>query len=262
MTRLATLLLVAVSFGTAGDAARIRVDGTAIEITVRAVPGIEGVHVSATEIPWELLDAFVYEKPEATGTGADAVAQPSKPYISMDRGFGHAGFPAISVNSDTAQAFCAWLSRRTGRTVRLPRVAELQAACAAAGADPDVWHAGRSAGKTRRAGSGKPNAAGFHDLQGNVAEWATDEQDKVVVWGGSFQDPASEQRCDRIRRPDPEWNASDPQMPPSRWWLADGSFIGFRVAVEDASRQNASTPAQSPASVKEKTDGTKPAATP
>ena len=262
MRRIATPLVAGLMIGAAGDSDRFRPEGTAFEVTVRAVPGQPGVRLGVTEVPWELLDAFVHEKPDSAGSGADATARPSKPYISMDRGFGHAGFPAISVNSETAQSFCGWLSRRSGRTVRLPRVAELQAACAAAGADPDVWHAGRSGGKTRRVGSGKPDATGFHDLQGNVAEWATDEQGKVVVWGGSFQDPASEQRCDRVRRPDPEWNASDPQMPPSRWWLADGSFIGFRVAVEDASRQNATKPEQSPASAKEKTDGTKPAATP
>jgi hypothetical protein len=262
MDRLATLLLAALAVGMTEGAERFRVEGTALEITVRAVPGVPGVCLSSTEVPWELLDAFVHEKPDAAGTGPDAIARPSKPYISMDRGFGHAGFPAISVNSDTAQAFCAWLSRRMGRVVRLPRVSELRAACATAGADTDAWHAGRSGGRTRRVGSGKPDASGFHDLQGNVAEWATDEQGKVVVWGGSFMDPPGEQGCERIRRPDPEWNASDPQMPPSRWWLADGSFIGFRVAFEDASSHNASQTEQSTAPAKEKTDGIKPATTP
>jgi hypothetical protein len=262
MIRLVMLLLATLLLGAAADVQRFRVAGTAIEITTRTVPGIEGVRLSDTEIPWELLDAFVHEKVDAAGASVDAVARPSKPYISMDRGFGHAGFPAISVNSDTAQAFCAWLSRRMGRTVRLPRVSELRAACAASGASPDIWHAGRSGGKTRRVGSGKPDATGFHDLQGNVAEWAIDDQGEVVLWGGSFQDPAEGQGCDRIRRPDPDWNASDPQMPPSRWWLADGPFIGFRVAVEDASRQNAPMPERSPPSGKEKTDGPQPPATP
>ena len=43
----------------------------------------------------------------------DAIARPSKPYISMDRGFGHAGYPAISMSYHAASAFCAWLSART-----------------------------------------------------------------------------------------------------------------------------------------------------
>jgi hypothetical protein len=97
-------------------------------LSVELLPVVDAgqvrVWIGRTEVPWELLDAFVYEKADAAQpAGADAVARPSKPYISMDRGFGHAGFPAISVNIDTAQQFCAWLSKRTGRTMRLPTVA-------------------------------------------------------------------------------------------------------------------------------------------
>ena len=243
-------------------AERVAVQGTALTLELAPVPGSTGpgVRLATTEIPWELLDAFVYEKADSGAAGADAVARPSKPYISMDRGFGHAGFPAISVNSDTAQAFCGWLSRHTGRVVRLPRVSELRAACEAGGSvEGRIWHSGNSAGRTRRVGGGPADANGFHDLQGNVAEWALDDSGKPVVWGGSFMDPLAEQRCDRLRRPDPEWNASDPQMPPSRWWLADGSFIGFRVAVESASGENPPSPSKASPTDQEKPDAAKPA---
>jgi formylglycine-generating enzyme required for sulfatase activity len=221
----------------------------------------DAIALASTEIPWEVLDTFVHERADSTPGGPDAIARPSKPYISMDRGFGHAGFPAISVNADTAQAFCVWLSRRTGRTIRLPRVSELRAACEAGGGDgaeSRSWHAGNSGGRTRRVDAGKPDRNGFHDLRGNVAEWALDENGKPVVWGGSFMDPPVEQGCDRVRRPNPEWNASDPQLPPSRWWLADGPFIGFRVAVEVDPVQNAGKAAESTASPKERSDGSRP----
>lgn len=225
-----------------------------------ATGGRAGVMLGRTEVPWELLDAFVHGKVEAAPAGADAVARPSKPYISMDRGFGHAGFPAISVNIDTAQAFCAWLSKATGRVIRLPRVAELRAACAAAGPGPldaRAWHAGNSGATTHRVGSAKPDANGFCDLQGNVAEWAINDDGKPVVWGGSFLDQPRELGCDRVRQPSDEWNASDPQMPPSRWWLADGSFIGFRVAVEPLPGENA--PGAARPAPQEKPDEPKPA---
>lgn len=252
-------LLVGVLLAAAPPAARVAVPGTALDFETLPVPGVTGVRLARTEMPWELLDAFVHEKVDTPPAGADAVARPSKPYISMDRGFGHAGFPAISVNSDTAQAFCAWLSSRIGRPVRLPRVSELRAACGAAGDAVDTWHAGNSGARTRRVSAGKPDRNGFHDLRGNVAEWALDEAGKPVVWGGSFLDAVSEQGCDRVRRPDPEWNASDPQMPPSRWWLADGSFIGFRVAVEEPSGDNAGASAPAPATPgKETSDAPKP----
>ena len=242
------------------------VKGTALSIDVLPLPGglgKAGTLLARTEIPWELLDAFVYEKADAAPTGTDAVARPSKPYISMDRGFGHAGFPAISVNIDTAQAFCAWLSKATGRTVRLPKVAELRAACAAAGGGPldaRAWHAGNSKGTTHRVGSASPDANGFCDLQGNAAEWAIADDGRPVVWGGSFMDQPKELACDRVRTPSDDWNASDPQMPPSRWWLADGSFIGFRVAVEPLSGENAAAAAK-PAP-QEKPDESKPAKQP
>jgi hypothetical protein len=29
------------------------------------------------------------------------------------------------------------------------------------------------------------------------------------------------------------WNKSDPQIPKSKWWLADGGFVGFRIAREE-----------------------------
>jgi hypothetical protein len=35
------------------------------------------------------------------------------------------------------------------------------------------------------------------------------------------------------RRPlDASLNATDPQIPKSMWWLADGGFVGFRVVCE------------------------------
>ena len=232
---------------------RLSVPHSALTLELLPIPGAAGntTLLARTEVPWELLDAFVYEKADAMPGGVDAVARPSKPYISMDRGFGHAGFPAISVNIDTAQQFCAWLSKATGRRIRLPRVAELRGACAAAvegNLDDRAWHAGNSGGTTHRVGSAKPDVNGFCDLQGNAAEWAIGDDGQPVVWGGSFMDQPKDLACDRVRAPNSDWNASDPQMPPSRWWLADGSFVGFRVACEALPGDNAAASDAKPAS--------------
>ena len=239
-----------VALAPAPKALTLPVKDTALSVELLPVvdAGQVRVWIGRTEVPWELLDAFVYERADAAQpAGADAVARPSKPYISMDRGFGHAGFPAISVNIDTAQAFCAWLSKRTGRVIRLPTVAELRSICpddkpGQPTLDRRAWHAGNSGGTTHKVGSSKPDAHGFSDLQGNASEWAIDANGKPVVWGGSFADAPKDQGRDRVQKPSADWNASDPQMPPSRWWLADGSFIGFRVACEPLPGDNAETP--------------------
>ena len=110
------------------------IEGTTVSFEM--LPGGQApVWISKTEVPWELYDLFTYGLDD-TGTegnpGVDAVSRPSKPYISMDRGFGRAGYPVISVSYHGAQTFCEWLSRKTGRRFRLPTEAEWMSACGAA----------------------------------------------------------------------------------------------------------------------------------
>jgi hypothetical protein len=38
--------------------------------------------------------------------------------------------------------------------------------------------------------------------------------------------------------PSPDWQASDPQVPKSKWWLTDAPFVGFRVVCEDVKPAN------------------------
>lgn len=214
------------------------------------VPGGDGgpIWIGATEIPWEAYDLFVFglegEDRDAAAQEADALARPSKPYVAPDRGFGHNGWPAISMSFQGAAAFCEWLSELTGRRFRLPAEDEWERACrggsAAAwssGSDPAslgavAWYAENSGGTTHPVGQKAPNAFGLHDTHGNAAEWCVGGDGQPVVCGGSFQDAADALRCDARRRQEPSWNASDPQIPKSRWWLTDAPFVGFRVVME------------------------------
>lgn len=136
--------------------------------------------LSSTEIPWEAYDAFLFrleEKDPSFPPGVDAIARPSQPYITMDRAFGHAGYPVISVSYRGAQGFCAWLSTRTGRKFLLPTEAEWQVAARADGTPPDLaataWTRETADRKTHPIGTKAPNTLGFHDLLGNAAEWCT-----------------------------------------------------------------------------------------
>lgn len=198
---------------------------------------IEAIWISSTEIPWDLYDVFVYrmDEPEAD---ADAVSRPSKPYVPPDRGFGHAGYPAISMTREAAEHFCEWLSERTGRRYRLPSEAEWEYACMAGGeADLDAlpehaWHAGNADGTPHPVGLRPANPWGLHDALGNVAEWVAGEGEPLAAGGSYLDEPESLSPRSRDRQT-PAWNASDPQIPKSRWWLADCAFVGFRVVCED-----------------------------
>ncbi len=233
---------------------------------------------SAHEVTWDAFDAFLYRLDKAdpqVPDELDAVIRPSAAFVLADRGYGHSGYPAISVNHTSASAFCEWLSAKSGRRYRLPTQAEWEAACLASDAATGPPHtAGESAGddpapdsgsapapasvpgswidssrkglspyawvrqtadrKTHAVGSLKPNPAGLYDMLGNAAEWCVDPDGTAVLRGGSFRDKAQDVHAGHLQRPDPSWNATDPQIPKSKWWLADADFAGFRIVTSDA----------------------------
>lgn len=217
-------------------AGSVTIDGAAGPRTV-AVPAF---FIGRTEVTWDLFDVYALrlDAPAAAGGAADAVARPSEPYGAPDRGWGHAGYPAMSVTRHAAESFCAWLSAKTGRVYRLPTDAEWQRAAnlaagpaALADADRDrlAWHAGNSDATTHPVAARPADALGLFDLFGNVGEWVTTEDGRLVMRGGSYRDPAASVGPPARAVQDATWNQTDPQLPKSRWWLSDGPFVGFRL---------------------------------
>lgn len=186
--------------------------------------------IARHEVSWDAFDHFLF----GAAPGADAVTRPSAPYISMDRGFGHEGWPVLSLSAKNARAFAAWLSAWSGGSFRLPTEAEWQRAC---GERPDdvqahAWCAENAGGKTHPPGEKLPNEHGLHDMLGNAAEWCIDEDGIPFVAGGSYRDPAARLGPKTRARQSSSWNRSDPQIPKSVWWLADGGFVGLRVVCD------------------------------
>jgi hypothetical protein len=74
-------------------------------------------------------------------------------------------------------------------------------------------------------------------VHGNVAEWVMSDGETPFAMGGSYLDEAD--RCTVRTRMlyKPNWQASDPQIPKSPWWLADAGFVGFRLVREVDSEQ-------------------------
>lgn len=197
-----------------------------------------------TEVTWDEYDVYMYrlDKADPKAKEADAVARPSHPYGAPDRGFGHFGYPTMSVTFHAVEHYCKWLSIKTGKNYRLPTEAEWEYACRAntlpAGQidrqllDRMAWHRDNSDEQTHPVGSKEPNAWGLHDMLGNVAEWCIGVDGKPVVRGGSYIDPP-EKVCPLAREyQTPEWQMNDPQEPKSKWWLTDAPFAGFRVACD------------------------------
>lgn len=202
-----------------------------------AGPGDPPLWMARTELTWDCYGPwlFRFDVPEDERTDVDASSRPSKPYGAVDRGFGYEGHPVIGMTAAAASQYGPWLASHVGGAFRLPTEAEWERACRA-DADPledgvsaVAWTFDDALDRTHPVASKAPNAWGFYDLLGNVAEWCTTPEGGYVVRGGSFNDFASEVGPGLRQLQTPAWNRTDPQQPKSPWWLSDAPFVGLRL---------------------------------
>jgi formylglycine-generating enzyme required for sulfatase activity len=94
--------------------------------------------------------------------------------------------PVVDVSWEDAKDYCAWLSKKTGRPIRLPSESEWECSCRAGSGDEFAfgddearlreyaWCAENSEARAHAVATKEPNPWGLHDLHGNAWEWCED----------------------------------------------------------------------------------------
>jgi hypothetical protein len=174
-----------------GTVSSQEIAGTLVKFDLVSVPGGEanGVKIAPfkigrTEVTWDEFDIYAFRldlSQEQQADGVEASSRPSKPYGAPDRGFGHKGYPALAMTFHSAQEYCRWLSKKTGKKFRLPTEAEWEHAARANVLKPEAlpageaekvaWYWDTTEDKTQAVATKAPNAWGLHDTLGNVWEW-------------------------------------------------------------------------------------------
>ena len=177
--------------------------------------------------------------------------QPWKGNVYVEEGDDYA---ATHVSWNDAVDFCEKLTRKEGRTYRLPTEAEWEYACRGGKTtrfhfgndDSDLgdygWYGGlvgdgnaKTEQYAHRVGLKKANPFGLHDMHGNVWEWCSDWYDKKYYASSLTDDPQGpETGSDRSHRGG-SWiiwavhsrSASRNGLSPSR----QNADLGFRLAL-------------------------------
>jgi formylglycine-generating enzyme required for sulfatase activity len=225
---------------------------------------VEPFYLCTTETTLSLFLSYYLETNKAKAShqaalgenAVDAISGPTPVFGDLSMGYSKQN-PAIGVTWHNAVNFCKWLSKKTGKTYRLPTEAEWEYAARAGGggpfgsghhaANPDefAWFADNSDGEPHPVAQKKPNAWGLYDMSGNVREWVSDFYDPAgyekadgpdsgrqvhVVRGGDYDSDPNELRCAARGFEEEWWRDGDPQIPKSIWWLPEIDVIGFRLA--------------------------------
>ncbi len=131
------------------------------------------------------LDEYHISKYEITYEQFDKYCQETDGIMRSDEGWGRGNRPAVMVSWGDASYFCSWLSKKTGKNIRLPTEAQWEKAARGTdqrrypwgNAEPNCSFANYCCkDRTDPVGSYPSGVSpyGVHDMAGNVAEWCRD----------------------------------------------------------------------------------------
>ena len=176
--------------------------------------------------------------------------------------------PVVNITWQDAVDFCQWLSRKEGKTYRLPTEAEWEYACRAStatrystGSDPEslvdganlydastkkVFMQWEKFAVTRNdgfeftapVGSFRPNRFGLYDMHGNVWEWCSDWYDENYFGKSPIDDPQGPKSGELKVRRGGSWHSWPLYVRSSfRNWNSPETryvLLGFRIAMNAA----------------------------
>jgi formylglycine-generating enzyme required for sulfatase activity len=217
-----------------------KIPGTSVSFKMKAIPGgtftigspddepfrdgnegprksvaVSRLFMAETEVTWDEYWAFYAETmsegripPEQifahnSDPDVDAISGPTPPFGNPEQGWGAGKRPAITMTHYAAETFCRWLSKKTGKTYRLPTEAEWEYAVRGGtdtpyffegspkdyssegfwngifGADTTVINTyavydRNSRNRTQEPSAVKANPFGLRNMSGNVWEYTAD----------------------------------------------------------------------------------------
>ena len=172
---------------------------------------LNAYHIGKYEVTFEEYEMFCIE------TGHNLPCDP-RYGIQPDESMRGPNMPVINVSRDDAEAYCSWLTSKTGKRYRLPTEAEWEKAARGGlfgknypwgdnapdakgvsranygpGLDHYIWKKDGYV-YTAPVGSYPPNGYGLHDMAGNVWEWCQDGYDGDYYRNSPYNNPQGPDR--------------------------------------------------------------------
>lgn len=148
-----------------------------------------------------MLDTYHISRDEVTFRQYDAFCEDSGRNKPDDYGWGRENRPVTDVSWEDANAFCLWLSQKTGKNIRLPSEAQWEKAARGTsqsiyswGNEPptcDIANYNNCRGRTMPVGSfpSQLSPYGLRDMGGNVYEWCADWYDPAYYAASGATNP-------------------------------------------------------------------------